>query len=246
MEKRFIELYHVTKEYSKQFRKKTYLSDIDKLQEDYKELLKEIRLLMDQNDACLSNLQDALIADAKADVDQFESRRKREIQVLNNNMALVSYFLPLIRAIKSPYADEFAQQITEKWNETFTSTTIGCPSVSDIQGGFKTGFCYVTTAVCQSQNKPDDCYELTLLRHYRDTYMMETPEREQIVKEYYNIAPTIVKHISQTDRADEIYEQIWEEYLQPCIRLIEAKEPDSCEELYTKMVRTLEKKYLYQ
>ena len=121
MEKRFIELYHVTKEYSKQFRKKTYLSDIDKLQEDYKELLEEIRLLMDQNDACLSNLQDALIADAKADVDQFESRRKREIQVLNNNMALVSYFLPLIRAIKSPYADEFAQQITEKWNETFTS-----------------------------------------------------------------------------------------------------------------------------
>ena len=179
-------------------------------------------------------------------MDQFESRRKREIQVLNNNMALVSYFLPLIRAIKSPYADEFAQQITEKWNETFTSTTIGCPSVSDIQGGFKTGFCYVTTAVCQSQNKPDDCYELTLLRHYRDTYMLETPEREQIVKEYYNIAPTIVKHISQTDRADEIYEQIWEEYLQPCIRLIEAKEPDSCEELYTKMVRTLEKKYLYQ
>ena len=84
MEKRFIELYHVTKEYSKQFRKKTYLSDIDKLQEDYKELLEEIRLLMDQNDACLSNLQDALIADAKADVDQFESRRKREIQVLNN------------------------------------------------------------------------------------------------------------------------------------------------------------------
>ena len=110
MEKRFIELYHVTKEYSKQFRKKTYLSDIDKLQEDYKELLEEIRLLMDQNDACLSNLQDALIADAKADVDQFESKRKREIQVLNNNMALVSYFLPLIRAIKSPYADEFAQQ----------------------------------------------------------------------------------------------------------------------------------------
>ena len=75
---------------------------------------------------------------------------------------------------------------------------------------------------------------------------MEPPEREQIVKEYYNIAPTIVKHISQTDRADEIYEQIWEEYLQPCIRLIEAKEPDSCEELYTKRVRTLEKKYLYQ
>ena len=45
--------------------------------------------------------------------------------------------------------------------------------------------------------------------------------------------------------ASEIYADIWEKYLKPCVRLIEAGEQEECRELYTKMVRSLEKKYLY-
>lgn len=35
-------------------------------------------------------------------------------------------------------------------------------------------FCYITTAVCETFGKPDDCYELRLLRTYRDGYLAGT------------------------------------------------------------------------
>ena len=72
-------------------------------------------------------------------------------------------------------------------------------------------YCYITTAVCKSLNKPDDCYELNLLREYRDQYLMGTKDGE-ICKEYYNIAPTIVKRIDRSPDASEIYADIWEKY----------------------------------
>ena len=104
----------------------------------------------------------------------------------------------------------------------------------------------MTTAVCKSLHKPDDCRELTLLRNYRDTFMLETAEREKIVKEYYNVAPTIVKRIDRREDADEIYGAIWEQYLSRCIRLIEAEKPEECEKVYIRMVQELETRYLYQ
>ena len=123
---------------------------------------------------------------------------------------------------------------------------IGHSDAASIENGFKKGvFCYITTAVCKSLNKPDDCYELNLLREYRDQYLMGTKDGEILVKEYYNIAPTIVKRIDRSPDASEIYADIWEKYLKPCVRLIEAGEQEECRELYTKMVRSLEKKYLY-
>ena len=92
---------------------------------------------------------------------------------------------------------------------------------------------------------PDDCYELTTLRAYRDGYLSGTEEGRRIVEEYYNIAPTIVKRIDRQENADEIYRGIWDEYLRPCIRLIEKDEKEECKELYITMVRSLEKEYLY-
>ena len=35
-------------------------------------------------------------------------------------------------------------------------------------------FCYITTAVCRSMDKADNCYELTTLREYRDGYLLRS------------------------------------------------------------------------
>ena len=138
------------------------------------------------------------------------------------------------------------QKMVEIWNEKMPEFKIGHSTVSGIQGGFKKGiFCYITTAVCQSLDRPDDCYELTTLREYRDQYLLATKEGEEIVKEYYNIAPTIVKRIDKEPKAAEIYRNIWEVYLSPCIHLIEENKKEECKALYTDMVRKLEEKYLY-
>ena len=98
-------------------------------------------------------------------------------------------------------------------------------------------FCYITTAVCESLNKPDDCYELTTLRKYRDEYLLSTESGREIVEEYYNIAPTIVKRIGRQDDAGEIYRGIWDEYLSPCIHLIEKGRKEECKDRYSEIGR---------
>ena len=57
------------------------------------------------------------------------------------------------------------------------------------------GGCFITTAVCQRDGKPDDCVELETLREFRDTYMRATPERAAMVDLYYAVAPTILDRI---------------------------------------------------
>ena len=106
-------------------------------------------------------------------------------------------------------------------------------------------FCYSTTAVCRSLDKPDDCYELTALRQYRDEYLLSFESGKSLVEEYYNIAPTIVKRINRQKNAGEVYRGIWDRYLSPCIRLIEEDKKEECREVYSQMVRKLEKEYLY-
>lgn len=105
--------------------------------------------------------------------------------------------------------------------------------------------CYITTAVCESLGKPDDCYELELLRDYRDDYLLGKGAGTDIVQQYYNVAPTIVKRINKQQDAKAIYEGIWSEYLIPCIQLIEKEQLDDCKEVYSSMVYNLQKKYLY-
>lgn len=38
-----------------------------------------------------------------------------------------------------------------------------------------TGGCYITTATCEEYGKPDDCYELTTFRNFRDNWLKNNP-----------------------------------------------------------------------
>ena len=230
---------------SLKFHKKTYSSDIEELKRTERELMGRIAETCDESEDSLNEIADYLPQYVCDQLGQIASKRKREIPALDYNMNMVSYFVPLMGEIPSPRAKEFTQKMVEIWNEKMPAYKIGQSTVAGIESGFKNGLCYITTAVCRSQGRPDDCYELTLLRDYRDGYMMETESGSRIVKEYYNIAPTIVKRIDREQNSDEIYAQIWEHYLQPCVQLIEANRNEACKELYTDMVRRLEEKYLY-
>ena len=114
-----------------------------------------------------------------------------------------------------------------------------------MQGGFKKNIlCYITTAVCEYQNKPDDCYELEILRRYRDTYLMQTKEGRSLVQEYYDIAPRIVWAIDMQPDKDKIYQELYSEYLMPCIHYVEEECNKECKDLYVDMVRSLEKRFI--
>lgn len=100
--------------------------------------------------------------------------------------------------------------------------------------------CFITTAICESMNKPDDCYELNLLREFRDSYLLSTPEGQELVSKYYRIAPSIVYQIDKSMDANEIYSHVYSGYLKHVIEYIEIKEYHKAIRVYKEMVNHLE------
>jgi len=108
----------------------------------------------------------------------------------------------------------------------------------------KSKSCFITTAVCTSFHKPDDCYELTMFRNFRDTWLVKETDGNTLISEYYRIAPSIVKSIDSCPNATDIYLKIWNTYLCHCLHYIEMGDNMCCKELYMDMVKSLEEKFL--
>lgn len=104
--------------------------------------------------------------------------------------------------------------------------------------------CFITTAVCDSFGKPDDCFELMTFRKFRDTWLAAQPDGKSLIGEYYSIAPKIVTNINKRTDAAQIYKTIWKKYLEPCLKFIERGDNQSCKRLYVEMVNSLRKKFL--
>lgn len=106
-----------------------------------------------------------------------------------------------------------------------------------------TSGCFITSAVCRTFGKPDDCYELTEFRAFRDGWLAAQPDGPALIQEYYKIAPGIVRQIDQEDDHREIYAAIWRDYLLPCLSFIESKQFLECKRAYVSMVNALKEKY---
>ena len=112
------------------------------------------------------------------------------------------------------------------------------------RGGNSGGNCFITTAVCDSFGKADDCYELTAFRNFRDNWLALQNDGKNLIAEYYNIAPKIVEKINGLNNAAQIYKNIWEKYLAACLNFIEKGDNLSCKNTYIDMVKNLKKKFL--
>ena len=104
--------------------------------------------------------------------------------------------------------------------------------------------CFVTTAVCGSFGKPDNCYELETFRSFRDNWLKKQSDGTALIDEYYDVAPRIVAVIDKLNNEKAIYTNIWETYLRPCLKMIEAKDYQGCKETYVAMVNALKKEYI--
>lgn len=104
--------------------------------------------------------------------------------------------------------------------------------------------CYITTAVCACLNKSDDCYELNAFRSFRDNWLKKQADGENLIADYYKIAPLIVAKIDSLPNSAEIYHFIWKKYLKSCLNFIEGGNNQACKNLYVKMVKILKATYL--
>ena len=232
--------------YRQRLNKGRYRSEIESIKGKNQQLLNELREALD--DVAHDNFEKIaqMIPEYVTDcLSEYPSKRKRELHQVDHNMNMVCFYIPIIHSIDS----DLAERMVEIWNEKVTrnylyGNKIGMSTIDGIDGGFKRGFCYITTAVCETLGKEDDCVELGILREYRDQYLLSTPCGEQIVESYYNIAPTIVNRINKEKHPKEIYKEILNAYISPCLALIEQGKNEECKKLYSTMMVTLEKKYM--
>ncbi len=186
-----------------------------------------------------------LVQRVKTDLSALRGRKKDDLQ-MDYNLSMVVYVFPALLETNTRSGQAWIDALTAEWKRQFPKTELKSATAKEINAGFKYRFCYITTAVCESQNKPDDCYELELFRSFRDDYLLKCPDGEALVHTYYDVAPTIVKHIGRRADAAQIYEDIWQQYLSPCVRLIEAGRREECAGLYGEMVSDLKDRYFYQ
>lgn len=99
--------------------------------------------------------------------------------------------------------------------------------------------CFVTTAVCESLKKGDQCEELQLMRSLRDTFVSSSVEGEMLVLEYYRVGPKIVRKIEEGVDSKTVYENLWSDYLKRCCELQKQNHLKEALDLYIEMVRNL-------
>lgn len=108
----------------------------------------------------------------------------------------------------------------------------------------KDSSCYLTTAcmVAKEEQFKDDCYELEVLRNFRDTYVKENYSED--IQFYYDIAPRIVAKIGNLQESQEIFARIYDELVLPCCKLIENKQLQEAYTKYKEYSLDLSEKYL--
>jgi len=109
------------------------------------------------------------------------------------------------------------------------STSSGGSSSS---GSSSSGGCFITTAMCGELGLPDDCEELTTLRSFRDSFMLATPEKQAMVKQYYAQAPAVVAALDARADKSAIYTELRQRFILPAVLAIQVGWNDVAMKLY--------------
>ena len=97
--------------------------------------------------------------------------------------------------------------------------------------------CYITTAICEASGKPDDCYELTTLRNFRDNWLAKQPDGMYLINEYYETAPKVVSAINVRVDRNSIYSFLERNFLKKCLSFIRKNQMMDCKKCYMDMVQ---------
>lgn len=104
--------------------------------------------------------------------------------------------------------------------------------------------CFITTAVCITLGKPDDCEELSTMRMFRDTWLRNQPDGPALIDDYYAAAPQIVAAINRTEDRKSIFEAIYKDYILPCVENAKEKNYLASKQIYIQMVNSLKAQYM--
>lgn len=244
-----VELFEEMLENKKKFKKKLYEEAIEDARKKHSGLIDKMVGCFEE---CADEERQTLVEELADVIPEYAYNKMQSVKKISRdgyavdyNLNMAAFVVPVLNYNRNEYCVAVTKRMVELWNERkVNSLKLSHSTYEEIAGGFERKLCYITTAVCQSQNKPDDCYELCAFRDFRDGYLMQSGEGRRLVEEYYDIAPGLVMLINMEKHPDEIYGSIYEKHLMPCLRLIEDGRKHECRDRYMSMVRELEEKYL--
>lgn len=172
------------------------------------------------------------------------NKKKVKNEIIDQDKMIIAiYLVPLVGNLNLSISDDFSNTLQQTWVNKYPKNIFFVGSYDKITGSYdsKLKLCYITTAVCQSSGKPDNCYELETLRSFRDNWLTSSPNGVELIQEYYRIAPSIVCCMELTGGN---YGEINDKYIRPCLRDIENGNMISCRDRYVNMVRSLENRFL--
>lgn len=142
--------------------------------------------------------------------------------------------------IFTEYRCKYSRQTLDSRTAQDICMTSRYADCSDYQNASR---CFITTAVCLSLGKPDNCEELSVMRSFRDEWLSKQPDGEDLIIDYYNTAPGIVKRIDHEADRKNIYKAIYEDYILPCINHAKTKDYAESKRIYVNMVNSLKARY---
>lgn len=244
-----IELFEDMFANKKKFKKKLYEEAVEDARKKYADMINTmIRCFEGRTD----EEKKSLIEEFADVIPEYASKKmlsvrknNRESCAVDYNLNMAAFVVPVLNYNRNEDCLAVTKKMVELWNKRkVNALKLSHSTYEEIAGGFDRKLCYITTAVCKSQGKPDDCYELSAFRDFRDSYLMQSGNGRRLVEEYYDIAPGIVMLINMEKHPDKIYGNIYEKHLMPCLRFIEEGRKEECQSRYVSMVRELEEKYL--
>lgn len=164
--------------------------------------------------------------------------------MFEQKVVLAIFLTPLVRKKNLGCAEEFRTALHELWMRRWPKERWTPGDYDTLVGGFKKRkFCFITTATCRNEGKPDDCAELTAFRAFRDGWLTEH-DGAALIERYYDVAPGIVACLDFCGDADEGYAEVRRRWLAPCYEALREGRYADCRDRYVDMVQTLEGRYL--
>ncbi|WP_026691847.1 tetratricopeptide repeat protein [Peribacillus kribbensis] len=104
--------------------------------------------------------------------------------------------------------------------------------------------CFLTTATCMALGKKDNCEEILAFKKFRDEWLIMQEEGSGLIQEYYHMAPALVEKIDSRKDALQIYQYIWNKYIQNGYKHLLQQDFPKAKEIYVQMVLEIQQQYL--
>lgn len=114
-------------------------------------------------------------------------------------------------------------------------------SYSSSSSGSSSSGCFVITATCAALEKDRSWTDLSKLLKFRNAFVRM--EGAESVAEYYRLGPMIVDSINSEKQPKEMYQNLWNTYIEPSLTSFFSGKLDDVKRIYVNMCKMLCEKY---